>query len=525
MNTPEDSAAAYDEVLYPPAVHVHTHIDRLATVGKLRGMHPTPIDHCRVMELGCGAGTNLISMAFNFPESKFEGIDIAHKPIKTGEKTIQELGLKNIQLHRFDLSQANKERFGSFDYIIAHGVYSWVPASVRERILAGCREMLDEHGIAYISYNAYPGNHLRDLARGIIRFHAAHFKNPTEKIRQARGILQFLAESTPEPDAYITALRAEFERACKYKDEAFYHDDLAEISQSFYFHEFIRDAERHGLQYLGEATPNEVDREKVTTEVLSKLKELEAGSEIIREQYKDFVLGCPFRRNLLCHQEVALAPRRLQRVVNELYVACEALPIQLEGKSDSTVFRRPAGSELESAYPLMVAALKCICSEWPCAIPVATALEKARASLDGTIELSSPEEDAAMLADGLLGAYERGFLQLQVGPRAIVNQISNHPMSSMLARFQLKEGDLATSQLHKLVRLEDPLTRQMVQLLDGSRDLESIASELLELIRSGQIDIHQKGERMSDPQSIATFVTHRVPEVLQALLREGLIIG
>jgi len=522
MNTAEDSTTAYDEVLYPPAVHIHTHIDRLATVGKLRGLHPAPIDRCRVLELGCGAGTNLISMAFNFPESTFIGIDIAHRPLIAGEEAIKELGLKNIGLQRFDLCQANKERFGYFDYIIAHGVYSWVPEPVRERILAGCREMLNAQGIAYISYNAYPGNHLRDLARGIIRFHAAHFKSPTEKIQQARGILQFLAESTPEPDAYITALRAEFERAVRYKDEAFYHDDLGEVSQSFYFHEFIRNAERHGLQFLGEATPNEVDPEKVTTEVLNKLKELEGGSEILREQYKDFVLGCPFRRNLLCHREVGLAPRRLQRVVNELYVACEASPV--EGKTDSTVFRRPAGGELESGYPLMVAALKCICSEWPCAISVATVLERVRASLVGAIPLTSQEEDAAALADGLLSAYERGFLQLQVGPRAVVNEISSRPMSSALARYQSKRGDLATSQLHKFVRLEDPLTRRMMQLLDGSRDQESIVFELSESIRSGQIDIYQNGARMTDPVSIFAFVRRRVLEISQALLKEGLLV-
>ena len=109
----------------------------------------------------------------------------------------KELGLSNISLYSMDVCDPAVERFGWFDYIIAHGLYSWVPQLVRERILVICREMLNPQGVAYISYNAYPGNHLRDLVRGMMRFHTAVFKDPAEKVGQARGLLKFLTESTP----------------------------------------------------------------------------------------------------------------------------------------------------------------------------------------------------------------------------------------------------------------------------------------------------------------------------------------
>ena len=525
MNTADSSTTSYDEVLYPPAVHVHTHPDRFATVGTLRGMRPAPVDHCRVLELGCGVGSNLIAIAFNYPGSEFLGLDLARRPIATGQDSIAELGLKNIRLCHLDVCAANKERFGFFDYIIAHGLYSWVPPTVRKHILAVCRDMLGPQGIAYINYNAYPGNHLRELARGIIRFHVGQFESPSEKIRQARAILNFLAESTPVPDAYITALRSEFDRVAKYKDEAFFHDDLSEINQSFYFHEFISDAERHGLQFLGESSPNEVDPERVTAEVVSKLNELEGSSEIVREQYKDFVRGCGFRRTLLCHKEVQIASSNIPERVSELYVSLDALPVQSAGDCKATVFRRPNGAELETAHPLVAPTLKYICAEWPRAVSFSELLDHGKASTASNAATTSFGNHTAWLAEALLSAYKGGLLQLHVAPRLVVNKVSEYPISSALARFQLKRSEYATSQLHKLVRLDDPLSRQLVQLLDGTRNHQAIIQALLASIRSGQVELYENGAVLTDPDLISDAVERRFPEVLRALAREGLLVG
>ena len=147
----------------------------------LRGLEPAPINRCRVLELGCGVGLNILGMAFQLPSSEFVGLDLAQRPIASGQASVTGLGLQNISLHSMDLCDASPERFGTFDFIIAHGLYSWVPQPVRERILALCREMLNPQGVAYVSYNAYPGNHLRDLVRGMMRFHTAGLEDPIDK--------------------------------------------------------------------------------------------------------------------------------------------------------------------------------------------------------------------------------------------------------------------------------------------------------------------------------------------------------
>jgi SAM-dependent methyltransferase len=182
METAGEAISAYDKVLYPATVFPQTHPSRLATVAFLRGVQPAPVNRCRVLELGCGLGANVIGMAFQLPESEFIGLDLARRPVASGQAFVAELGLRNISLHSMDLCRASAEEFGRFDFIIAHGVYSWVPQPVRERILAICREMLNPQGVAYISYNAFPGNHLRDLVRWMMRFHTARFDTPDEKV-------------------------------------------------------------------------------------------------------------------------------------------------------------------------------------------------------------------------------------------------------------------------------------------------------------------------------------------------------
>ena len=189
---------AYDEVQCPSAVYSPTHPGRLASIALLSGMEPTPADRCRVWELGCGDGFNLLAMAGGLPESEFVGIDLAEQPIALGNAIATRIGQRNVRLIAKDVAEDCSD-LGQFDYIIAHGLFSWVPQHVRERVMKMCRTNLSPGGVAYISYNAYPGNHMRDLVRGMMRYHVAHFDNPTVQIQQARGLIKLLSEAGRRP--------------------------------------------------------------------------------------------------------------------------------------------------------------------------------------------------------------------------------------------------------------------------------------------------------------------------------------
>ena len=138
-------------------------------------------------------GANLMPMAQDLPDCEFVGIDLSLKQIEEGQAAIKELGLTNIKLRHLSIVDVD-DSFGKFDYIICHGVYSWVPHDVQEKILEIGRDHLTPNGVMYVSYNTYPGWHLRGVVREMMRYHVADFDSPQMKIKQARGLLDFLTK-------------------------------------------------------------------------------------------------------------------------------------------------------------------------------------------------------------------------------------------------------------------------------------------------------------------------------------------
>jgi len=527
MASATGTVSPYDQVLYPSLTYPQTHPTRLATVAFLRGMLPAPVDRCRVLELGCGAAGNLIPMAFHLPDSEFVGVDLAQRPIALGRSFVTELGLRNIALHSVDLRQAHIDQFGRFDFIIAHGVYSWVPQSVRERMLAMCREMLNPQGVAYISYNAYPGNHFRDLVRGMMRFHVSAFESPTDKIGQARGLLKFLSESRAQPDYYVEAVRAELDRTVKYTDEAFFHDDLSAVNRPFYFYEFMADAKQHGLRFVGEANANELNPEKFKPEAVKRLNELDAADEIVREQFKDFLRASGFRQTLLCHAELELAPDLLVDRVSQLYAMCDATPIErvTSDGSSITIFRRAGGGEIETSSPLIVAALSFLCSQCPCNVSFKQLLETAETTVAAKADTLPETENATVLGKALVKAYRSGFLLLNVFPPSVINQVSKRPATSKLVRLQLRHSNFASNQLHISRKFPDPVSRQLLLFLDGTRDEEMLAHDLIEFFRSTGATVYEDGKPVDNRNELPAVVERRLPEALQSLAREGMLFG
>jgi len=108
-----------------------------------------PVEGWRVLEIGCGDGSNILPMAFDYPEGRFVGLDRALNPVEAGRALASRLQLANIELHAADLLEWEPD--GEFDYIIAHGIFSWVPEEIREKILKICRVALKPLGVAFIS--------------------------------------------------------------------------------------------------------------------------------------------------------------------------------------------------------------------------------------------------------------------------------------------------------------------------------------------------------------------------------------
>ncbi|HVP47903.1 MAG TPA: class I SAM-dependent methyltransferase, partial [Bryobacteraceae bacterium] len=273
---------AYDQVLYPGFPLAQTHPDRLATIAGLLGMAAAPPDGCRVLELGCGDGGNLIPMALGLPKSRFTGIDLAEQAVARGRAVIRALGLENISLQQMDLIEAGAD-LGEFDYILAHGVYSWVPAEVRDVVLKIFRTCLAPGGVAYISYNAYPGFHRREMFREMMIHHVRDVQHPAGRYQQAVQLVEGLAKCKLESELARALFDEELRHLSETAPWVVYHDDLADTNRAFYFHEVAAEARRHQLQYLAEADFFEVQTETYPEPVRERIGRF-AGTDVVAKE-------------------------------------------------------------------------------------------------------------------------------------------------------------------------------------------------------------------------------------------------
>ncbi len=183
-----NTTISYDDVLYPSLTHLQTHPDRLATLAALFEMQPAPVPTSRILELATGQGGNLIPLAVSYPNSHCFGVDLSQRQIESGQAVIDSLGLKNINLRTQSILDFPADA-GKFDYINAHGVYSWVPEPVRDKILQICRDHPAPHGVAIVSDNTFPGWHQRRIIRDMMLFHTKRFTEPAKRIEQAKTFL------------------------------------------------------------------------------------------------------------------------------------------------------------------------------------------------------------------------------------------------------------------------------------------------------------------------------------------------
>ncbi|MFY1999806.1 class I SAM-dependent methyltransferase [Achromobacter xylosoxidans] len=142
---------AYDETPYISLPFFYTSPGNLRAVTHLYGLEAPALERARVLELGCAAGGNLLPFALAYPDACVVGIDLSPQQIEAGRRSAEAAGARNLDLRALSLTDLTPE-FGVFDYIICHGVFSWVPPEVRDAIFRICRENL-----------APPGRSLRQL--------------------------------------------------------------------------------------------------------------------------------------------------------------------------------------------------------------------------------------------------------------------------------------------------------------------------------------------------------------------------
>ncbi len=518
---------AYDAIPYPSNPFRYSRPERLAAVARLFGMDTPAPDACRVLELGCSMGGNLVVIAQDHPGARCLGIDASSRQIAEGWKTIDALGLTNIQLRHLDILEVGDD-LGQFDYIISHGVFSWVPPAVQDKMLEICKRHLAPDGVAYISYNTYPGWHIRGIVRDMMLYRGLQFADPDARLAQAKSLVAFVAKASRESDTpYQRLLQSELQHIGKMEDYYLHHEHLEENNQPLYFHEFAKRLSVNGLQYLGDAEFSTMVASNFSPEVAATLNELGAHDLIQMEQYMDYVRCRYFRKSLICHRGVRLNRTITPAVVPGMLLASNAEPDSAEKLLDpaaSVVFRTPAGGKITCRSPLTKAALRLLGHEWP--MPVAFDDLLARSRSDALTAGYTDDDTNAreFLASEMLIGMAGNVVEWRLTPVPFTTTVGAHPATSPLARLQAGQGYRVTNLRGELVTL-DEIHRQTLRQLDGSRDMDGLIETQMESLRRNELILHR-----DEDKSVVTAEAERrellgpaLQKVLENLARKALI--
>ncbi len=531
MNLPA-TRFSYDQLHYIGKAYLQTHPDRLAALGRLHGMRPAPVDCCRVLELACGDGSNLIPLAYSLPGSAFEGVDLAAAPLAAGQRKAAAIGLTNLRLEACDLLEFPADA-GQFDYVIAHGFYSWCPPPVRDKILAVCGAHLAPQGIAFVSFNAYPGYHAKDLQRQLMLYHLAHVTadSPTEQARHALGALDFVARSQPAANPYQTALteaRDLYAQEITGKGDAglawFHHDLLSTCNSPVYFHEFMQHADGHGLQYICDTFMRVQRHMEFPPETHRALQAMQSDI-ITQEQYIDFIINVPFRQALLCRSEVVLERSLGPHLMQGLGVAGNLRLKPDENVTDGSDPNPQATETYLSPHGEVTVqeqdskdVLRKIAAAWPG--PVSFEALRAQSTEPGTEK---------GLAEFLLGLYTGKFITFRTLARLSAIKPGERPEGSAVARLQAPAGPVVTNLDHDTVALEAPV-RHLLGLLDGSRNRAELLDRMRAWITSGEAaEARRQAADVEPGQEKAPFLSLDKLEAdlnmaLQAMADLGLLV-
>ena len=472
-------ASSYDRVPYDSQPFSEAHPTYLGAMGRLHGLDCALPSKCRVLELGCASGGHLVPLAWYHPQSQFVGIDLSESQIRVGRDLIGAVGLDNCTLHPGDLRNFEPDPTG-YDYVIAHGLYSWVPGSVRSAILVLCRRALRPGGVAYISYNTLPGWRMRGLTRDLLEWHLRAVDEPLERLRHAQELINHLGEAVDveSPSSY---LEMEVARIRSNPPSYLAHEYLEPDNHAFLFREFVDEAAVAGLRYLCNA-----DLATGYPELYGVLGEAMAGltgDPVQLEQYLDFVANRAFRQSLLCRDDEP--PTSLDHGrMRQLHLVADLSPapkLDLRRIKPQTFTTRNRTS-FDVQHPLSKAALAELAGRYPqgvtCGELISTAAQRV-SSKGGARHAEEVDEALSEIFSLLVLQHVEPIIE----PPGHMLRRSGHPRASRLAWYQASLGwsHLATV-MHRCLELDD-FARALILRLDGTRDGKALNRAMLEWLK------------------------------------------
>lgn len=504
---PPPSEDPYDALPYDGGVAPHSLPAEMAAANILLGA-PTvdPLgERFRVLEIGCGVGTNLLSIAAIDPRCECVGVDRSAEQITRAQRRSERLGLTTIRWITADIRDLSAQRLGRFDFIICHGVLSWVPFAVRSALLRTIHTHLGQRGTAYISFNVMPGwgagLALRD---GLLRLVPRH-ASPQAQVAAARRVLGLLEEAS-EPSALGRFTQSRAKAMLGFPDDYLFHEYLEADNSPLWFADFAEEARAQGLQWIGNANlcgPLAL----LPPTVRSHLSSI--ADPIEREQARDILTMNTFRY-ALCQRadDTGRSPagKRPQPnpdtlvgsgrpALSALHYSAALKPPEEWSWSlvEPAEFTHPDGYSLRAIFPVAKAACLELAQRWPASASLVELLDAAHTRM-AQAGLTPSEGDGERLAGFLRSAALSQCVRVLAWlPGSTATPLTQPPRAWPLARLLALEGALTLPTAQHTLTTIDAQERALLIRCDGHTPTTALKADAT--VCAGTVPVEETLER------------------------------
>jgi methyltransferase-like protein len=507
------TALKYDLLPYASKPFPQSQPSRLAAIAKLFGLDVAPLAGARVLELGCAAGGNIIPHAVRFPDASFVGVDLARTQVAAGRARIAQLGLKNIEIRCQSFTEIGDE-LGEFDYIICHGVFSWVPPAVQDHIFRIIRARLSQVGVACISYNVLPGWRMIQPLRDAFLLQVPDHVDSLARVAQARDLLAFMSAATPDKGPYGDMLRAWNQRYAQLPDDYLAHEFLEEVNQPSTVREFVAHAGRHALGYLGECDLASMILENYGADVAAQVRARAQNDLVASEQHIDLISGRTFRQTLLIAAERMTSVRRSldPTSVASLHFMTEG-GLSLEPDGADHVLTDAMGRTLRTSSSAVAEGLERLVARFPSS----SSFEDCAGSAN--------ERDRQAILDALYRLMLAGMVTLSSEAVRAGDAAAPRPRAIDIARADAAEGGQSTTNLRHETTAIEPTVRALLPVMDGTRDHAALTSFLVDEARAGRLTFARDGQAITDAAGLQSVAADYLPAMLTWITNAALLDG